>query len=190
MRKLYLIFLLLWAVPTLAQYRSVNVPFGTNINFQTGNANTLFNLTLTGNVISSTLDTGTSGVNVVFNICQDATGNRTFVWPLNFTGAPTITATALACTSAQFIVANTNSVTNISGGTVTNAAIIAANGVVTNPTSIQTIQPNAQTTVPLALKDFNASQGDLLQFINSTGSVVGHINLSEANGILSIQTGN
>jgi hypothetical protein len=45
-----------------------------------------FKLTLTGNVTSSTLSGATAGQTLVFEIIQDATAGRTFVWPTNVKG--------------------------------------------------------------------------------------------------------
>lgn len=61
-----------------------------------GNTQTI---TLTGNVTSSTLSNATAGQRLTFNIYQDATGSRTFVWPLTVVGAPTISSTPLSVTS-------------------------------------------------------------------------------------------
>lgn len=58
-----------------------------------------FSTTLSGNVTSSTLSGGYFGEFITFNICQDATGGWTFAWPTNLLSAPTISATASACTN-------------------------------------------------------------------------------------------
>lgn len=60
-------------------------------NAALGNA---FKLTLTGAVTSSTLANATAGQFLLFQIIQDATGGRTFVWPTNVKGAMPIDTTA------------------------------------------------------------------------------------------------
>lgn len=57
-----------------------------------------FTFNLTGNVTSSTLTGLVANDILIFNVCQDATGSRTFSWPTGFTQAPIISATAGACT--------------------------------------------------------------------------------------------
>jgi hypothetical protein len=61
------------------------------------------NLTLTANVTSSTLTGGTDGQHLVLELCQDATGARTFVPPANVKGFTTIGATANTCTVQDFV---------------------------------------------------------------------------------------
>jgi hypothetical protein len=65
-------------------------------------------ITLTGNVTSSTLSNATAGEQINFIICQDATGNRTFVWPSNVKGGMTIGSTASKCSAQTFILDGTN----------------------------------------------------------------------------------
>jgi hypothetical protein len=60
-------------------------------------------ITLTGNVTSSTLSNATAGEQIHFLICQDATGNRTFVWPSNVKGGMTIGSTASKCSAQTFM---------------------------------------------------------------------------------------
>jgi len=62
-----------------------------------------FTLTLSGNVTSSTL-TGAVGNDIlIFQVCQDTSGGRTFVWPSGFGLAATISPTANSCTRQQFV---------------------------------------------------------------------------------------
>ncbi|KKK73362.1 hypothetical protein LCGC14_2894600, partial [marine sediment metagenome] len=67
-----------------------------------------FSMALTGNVTSSTLSNAADGRVAYFNLCQDATGGRTFVWPSSVLSGPTIDPTASACTSAIFTYDGTN----------------------------------------------------------------------------------
>ncbi len=59
-------------------------------------------ITLTGNVTSSTITNLVKGARVAFQVCQDSTGSRTFVWPSNVRGAMTIGATAGKCNVQMF----------------------------------------------------------------------------------------
>jgi hypothetical protein len=56
-------------------------------------------ITLTGNVTSSTLSNATTGEQITFQIIQDSTGSRTFVWPLTILGAPSVVGTANSTTA-------------------------------------------------------------------------------------------
>lgn len=69
--------------------------------------NVNFEITLTGNVVGSTLANPLPGQLITFIIHQDATGGRTFVWPANVPGAnidPGISATSVQ----MFIVDSSN----------------------------------------------------------------------------------
>lgn len=72
------------------------------------NASSAFSLTLTANVTSSTITGGLQGQFADFNICQNATGGYTFVWPTNVLNAPTIAAAANACTGVSAFSDGTN----------------------------------------------------------------------------------
>lgn len=83
-------------------------------------------MTLTGNVTSSTLASATIGEILSFNICQDGTGSRTFVFPANVLNAGMIDATASACSHQTFVFDGTNAqalgvmtVTGVSGSSIT-----------------------------------------------------------------------
>jgi len=69
-----------------------------------------FKLTLTGNVTSSTLTNAVAGEPLAFEICQDATGGRTFIPPANVQGWVTIPIGANACVLETFIYDGTNAV--------------------------------------------------------------------------------
>jgi hypothetical protein len=71
-------------------------------------ASNSFEITLTGNVTSSTASNHADGEIVTFHICQDATGGRTHVWPTTVKGAPTIGTTASTCSDAIFYDDGTN----------------------------------------------------------------------------------
>ena len=58
-----------------------------------------FLLTLTNNVTSSTITGGVAGEVITLDVCQNATGTYTFVWPTNLLNAPPVQANASSCTS-------------------------------------------------------------------------------------------
>lgn len=62
----------------------------------------VFQITLTGNVTSSSISNATTGRMVWFKITQDGTGGRTFAWPVNLSAYPALDYGASAVTSAQF----------------------------------------------------------------------------------------
>jgi hypothetical protein len=71
-----------------------------------------FQITLTGNVTSSTLTTtsATTGQTISFKICQDATGSRTFTWPSNVVNPGSIPTTASTCGKQIFVYDGTDAV--------------------------------------------------------------------------------
>ena len=81
-----------------------------------------FKLTLTGNVTSSTLSNAVAGEPISFEICQDATGGRTFVPPANVLNMGTIVSTASACSTQEFWFDGSNAVSSgpmqSSGGSI------------------------------------------------------------------------
>jgi hypothetical protein len=81
-----------------------------------------FKLTLTGNVTSSTLSNAVAGEPISFEICQDATGGRTFVPPVNVLNMGTIVSTASACSTQEFWFDGSNAVSagpmQSSGGSI------------------------------------------------------------------------
>jgi hypothetical protein len=81
-----------------------------------------FKLTLTGNVTSSTLTNAVAGEPINFEICQDATGGRTFVPPTNVLNMGTIVSTANACSTQEFWFDGSNAVSSgpmqSSGGSI------------------------------------------------------------------------
>jgi hypothetical protein len=66
------------------------------------------NLTLTGNVTSSSATNAVTGVMLDMNICQDSAGGRTFAWPINFLNAPPIQSAANQCTRSVWRYDGTN----------------------------------------------------------------------------------
>jgi hypothetical protein len=79
-----------------------NVSFNATPAFDFSKGNTQM-ITLTGNVTSSTVVNAAAGQAMVFIVCQDATGARTFVWPSSVKGGGTIGATASKCSVQEFV---------------------------------------------------------------------------------------
>src|SRR5579864_2812090 len=81
-----------------------------------------FKLTLTGNVTGSTLSNAVTGEPISVEICQDATGGRTFVPPTNVLNMGTIVSTANACSTQEFWFDGSNAVSSgpmqSSGGSI------------------------------------------------------------------------
>lgn len=75
-------------------YVTISVPFNAGAPvFDAASslgATTLFTLTLTGNVASSTFVNAKRGQVFIFQITQDATGGRSFSWPANVSNPPVI----------------------------------------------------------------------------------------------------
>src|SRR6185312_5673267 len=79
------------------------VAFASSITFDAG-VSPGFDLTLAGNVTSSSLINRRPGLVLTFIIQQDATGGRTFSWPSNITIHGTIGSAASSVSIQQFIV--------------------------------------------------------------------------------------
>ena len=104
------------------------VTFSATPIFDASTAST-FKLTLTGNVTSSTLTNVVAGEPLAFEICQDATGGRTFAPPANVQGWVTIPTAANACVLETFIYDGTNAVAD--GDTA--GQVLAQDGVAATP---------------------------------------------------------
>lgn len=116
---------------------AATVTFSATPTFNAGICNG-FKITLTANVTSSTLSGATFGEPLFFEVCQDATGSRTFVPPSNVTAWTTINSAALSCTLQFYWYDGTNAqpdvmpgltgdVTSGVGSTVTT--VVKVNGV-------------------------------------------------------------
>jgi len=91
------------------------VAFSATPIFDASTAST-FKLTLTGNVTSSTLTNAVAGEPLAFEICQDATGGRTFVPPANVQGWLPIASAASACSLEVFYYDGTNAQPDLLAG--------------------------------------------------------------------------
>jgi hypothetical protein len=87
----------------IAPFTFKPVTFSATPGFAFGSGATTFEITLTGNVTSSTVSGAAAGQTATFILCQDATGSRTFTWPTGFRGAMTIGSTASKCSMQSFV---------------------------------------------------------------------------------------
>jgi hypothetical protein len=119
-------------------------------------------LTLTGNVTSSTVSNGTAGGSYSFEICQDATGGRTFVPPTGLNQWAAIPSTALACSAQQYYFDTTTNaypdmMPALSGDVTTPAnstvATLANSGVVAGTCGMVTVDVKGRATVCTTLED-------------------------------------
>lgn len=95
-----------WQTPAaagIAPFTFKSVTFSATPAFAYGSGETTFEITLTGNVTSSTVSGATAGQAATFIICQDSTGGRTFAWPTGFKHAMTIAATLSTCNLQRFL---------------------------------------------------------------------------------------
>jgi len=96
------------AFTTSCQQSFTPVTFSATPAFAYGNGVNVFEITLTGNVTSSSVSGAVAGQIANFIICQDTIGSRTFIWPASFHGALTIGSTASKCNSQPFAYDGTN----------------------------------------------------------------------------------
>lgn len=80
---------------------NVTVSYSATPTFTANAGVTNFDITLTGNVTSSTFASAAVSVGSV-KICQDATGSRTFVWPAGALGFGSIDPTASKCSRQSY----------------------------------------------------------------------------------------
>lgn len=127
-----------------------------------------FQITLTGNVTSSTLTltNATAGQDIWFHVCQDGTGSRTFAWPTNVINPGTIDATAGGCSNQSFrydgsnaLVATPMLISGVAGGGGT--LVVPSGTTFTGPAATGTAMALNQTnTGTSAIKiDLNAASG-------------------------------
>jgi hypothetical protein len=87
---------------TSCQQSFTPVTFSATPTFTYGTGVNTFEITLTGNVSSSSVSGAVAGQIANFIICQDGTGSRTFTWPSSFHGVMTIGSTASKCNAQPF----------------------------------------------------------------------------------------
>jgi len=128
------------AFSTGCQQTFTPVPFSAVPAFTYGLGTNTFEITLTGNVASSTVSGATAGQMGTFVICQDVIGSRTFVWPSNFYNTTPISLAPSACTAETFAYDGTNYYGPPSSSS--GAASVGGNPIVTvkasNPQTLHT----------------------------------------------------
>ncbi len=105
------------AAAGIAPFTFKSVTFSATPAFAFGSGATTFEITLTGNVTSSTVSGAAAGQSSTFIVCQDATGSRTFAWPASFHGAMTIGTTASKCNVQTFAYDGTTYFATAAGST-------------------------------------------------------------------------
>lgn len=148
-------------VKTSADFASsiVSVAYATSIAFNAAQSSG-FDLTLTGNVSASTLTGFTPGQLLVFWITQDATGNRTFVWPSALSNAQPICALAGSTTVQMFQVrANGSTIMPVSP-----MLWISASGLI--------VQPTAGVVFPSSSGTVSSSYSPMVEIVNCSGGNV------------------
>jgi hypothetical protein len=88
---------------TSCQQTFTGVAFSDMPAFAFGSGVNTFEITLSGNVTSSSVSGATAGQIANFIVCQDGTGSHTFTWPASFHGAVTISPTASKCNAQSFV---------------------------------------------------------------------------------------
>ncbi len=135
------------------------IAYATSINFDASIAGE-FDLTLTGNVSSSTLNNVVAGQLLVFVITQDATGNRTFAWPANISN-PGAIAPQAGVTSLQMFLVRGNGTTIVPASPM---LWITASGVVITPlAAVVSISANGNVS--------SANQ-EIIELVNAAGAAI------------------
>jgi hypothetical protein len=94
-----------------SQIGFITVPFSTTPSFSMGsNSIATFKLTLTGNVVGSSLFGASAGDIIIIQIIQDVFGSHSFTWPTNFKNTGTISATANSNSTQTFVYDGTNAI--------------------------------------------------------------------------------
>jgi len=132
-------------------------------NVPVGSLATTFNITLTGNVTSATLQTTgaaplVAGQQITTRICQDGTGSHTFVFPSNVVGFSAVESTLSSCTtqtgevdaSLNLLPTGPATVTNI-GGVGQFITGIAGTAPVNPPSGSVRIYMSSATNTPHSL---------------------------------------
>lgn len=144
-------------------YDQVTVTFSATPTFDASKAN-VFKLTLTGNVTSSTLSNALTGQDLIFELCQDGTGGRTFVAPANVLGFLAISSTASACTTQEFIFDGTNAQPLTATASAINGVIFPASPA-THSVPVVTA---ANTTTWKVVPDCTDTTGNHINYTQST----------------------
>jgi hypothetical protein len=104
--------------PPLSAATYTIISYASSVSFPATSAQVqTFDITLTGNVTSSSASGFVEGQVVIFLIRQDATGGWTFAWPSQFQNPPTVDPAASSVTAAVFVVDQALNFYPLSGGT-------------------------------------------------------------------------
>ena len=137
-------------------------------NVPVGSLATTFNITLTGNITSATLQTTgaaalVAGQQITMRACQDGTGNHTFVLPTNMLYFASIETTASTCTTQT--------------GEVDASLNVTATGppIITNIGSIGQFQTCIEGTAPGnppagSIRMYCKTSDDSFHIVNSAGT--------------------
>ncbi len=162
----------------------------------TSNTGQTFQLTLTGDVTSSTINV--SGITgrppISLQICQNGGGSHSFAWPANVPTHGSVDPTASSCSSQSFVYDGTNwgplgaltvvgaapgiTIPGSSSGTTKIQATAAASGVLTLPAATDTLMGQATTDI-LTNKTFDTAgsgnslkvNGTAITAVSGTGAV-------------------
>lgn len=135
-------------------------------------------ITLTGNVSSSTLSGAIAADILIFNVCQDGTGGRTFAWPTGFSQAATPSRVSNDCTKQTFYWDGSAAVAltpGVSTGTSINSPAIAFASIsICNSASEGTLQAvsDANTATWGATITAGSSTNHVLAYCNGTNWTV------------------
>jgi len=89
------------------------VPYATSVTFDAATISPIigaFEITLTGNVASSTLSNFVPGQVIIFIVVQDGVGGRTFSWPAQLSGAQVVAVAPNSATVQAFVVTEESAV--------------------------------------------------------------------------------
>jgi hypothetical protein len=174
--------------------------FNATPTFDAGAAS-IFTMTLTGNVTSSTINNSVVGQTIFFSLCQDGAGGRTFSWPASFIHPPPVNTTASSCSNAAFFYDGTNwrhtgsgdsggfagDVTVTGGITVSGSASIGGGATVSgaiNPIGgfSGNVSPNANNTYDLGTSILKWRDLWLSRNLSMNGNLTGATLNSVGNG--------
>lgn len=202
MKKLAALLFLATAlvVPSVYAQQPIPSPVQQIISFSatpTFNVNqgSVFLMTLTGSVTSSTLLGGVPGQVATFLLTQDSSGSHTFAWPSNTNNGPTVIATGSATTTAVFIFdggswnaqisAAGNSTTVASGTSAMGTSAISSG---TCATTVSTAATGVATTDSIQYTPNGDPQGVTGYTASASGSLYiwafptnGHVNFEVCN---------
>lgn len=151
------------------------VTFSATPTFDASTAST-FKLTLTANVTSSTLSNAVSGEPINIEICQDATGGRTFVPPANVLGWVTIPSGANACIMQDLVYDGSNAVAS-SAGTVEFSSPPPIGNVTPNSVAATTLSATGTSTLANAVMNGSNTGSGAALTIGGTTTTTGGISV-------------